>query len=296
MCLGACIPNALIPEVPAPVDVTDSPIQSPTVAPEPDAGRIFCVSDLHADHPANMEWCRGLRARGDYFRRDVLIVAGDVTSSHAILKETLEILVKTFATVFYTPGNHDLWVKGRLAGGVHVRPKPINSLERLEEVRSLCAQLGVLTRPAYACGAIICPISSWYHESWDTEPDIKGWKGIPPHNMVMSDYHACTWPPPLSNTNDSIAAHFDALNDADGAPLPKVIKALREAHPNAPLITCSHFVPHMELNPEKRFLFFPPLAKACGSSYLAKRIATLTPELHCFGHTVSCALSGRTRN
>ena len=188
------------------------------------------------------------------------------------------------AVVSRLGSNHDLWTKGRLTGGVHVRPKPIHSLERLEEIFGLCAQLGVLTRPAYACGAIVCPILSWYHESWDTEPDIKGWKGIPPHTLVMSDFHACTWPPHLSNQTDSIAAHFDALNDKS-APLAELVSALQADHPNAPLITCSHFVPHVELNPEKRFLFFPPLAKACGSSFLAKRIAALGPHVHCFGHT-----------
>lgn len=127
VCLGACVPNAMIPDVPPPLEVTDSLLQSPMIAPEPDAGRIFCVSDLHADHPANMDWCRGLRSRGDYFKRDVLIVAGDVTSSHAILTETLEILTATFAKVFYTPGcgapaRHPPGVRTRNMGpDVHAR-------------------------------------------------------------------------------------------------------------------------------------------------------------------------------
>ena len=40
-----------------------------------------------------------------------------------------------------------------------------------------------------------------------------------------------------------------------------------------------------QLNPEKRFLFFPNLSKAIGSQPLANRIHALQPNLHVFGHT-----------
>jgi hypothetical protein len=143
------------------------------------------------------------------------------------------------------------------------------------------------------------PILSWYHASWDTEPDVVGWDGIPPANLVMSDFHRCTWPAPLSTDDDSIAARLDAMNDEDTIRIPCLppargsqrgtmdarVAALRDAHPSAPLITASHFVPRVELCPEKRYLFYPPLAKACGSAYLARRIAALKPNVHCFGHT-----------
>ena len=90
-----------------------------------------------------------------------------------------------------------------------------------------------------------------------------GWEGIPPANLVMSDFHRCTWPAPLSTEDDSIARRFDAMNDErGGSQLEVKVAALRAAHPGVPLITASHFVPRTELCPEKRFLFFPPLAKA----------------------------------
>ena len=61
------------------------------------------------------------------------------------------------------------------------------------------------TRPAYAAGAVVAPILSFHHQSWDTEPDITGWRGIPSCERVMSDYRACAWPPPLSMLDDSVA-------------------------------------------------------------------------------------------
>lgn len=39
------------------------------------------------------------------------------------------------------------------------------------------------------------------------------------------------------------------------------------------------------LLPEKRYLFYPNLAKAAGSAPLAKRLRVLKPDVHIFGHT-----------
>mgnify|MGYP006144851261 CR=1 FL=1 len=150
---------------------------------------------------------------------------------------------------------------------------------------------GVATAPEYACGAIVAPIYSWYHAEWDKDPEIIGWEGIPAGDQCLMDFFVCEWPSPLSKRDDSLARHFDRMNDqpthcsVGASSLEERIHTLRDAHPGAPLITCSHFVPRTELNPEKRFLFFPSLAKACGSDYLARRIATLRPAVHVFGHT-----------
>ena len=41
------------------------------------------------------------------------------------------------------------------------------------------------------------------------------------------------------------------------------------------------------LLPEKRYLYYPNLAKAVGSDFLAARVAQLQPDLHLFGHVGS---------
>ena len=176
-----------------------------------------------------------------------------------------------------------MWVNGIRCNEDGV-PKDATSIERLHKIHRECASLGVLTAPAYASGTIIVPIASWYHETWDDEPDIQGWKGIPAHNLVMTDFYACAWPPSLSKEGDSIAKYFDRSNDQP-KPLLEVVEGLRAAHPHAPTISFSHFVPRKELSPEKRYLFFPPLSKASGSKHLERRVAALRSDVHVFGHT-----------
>ena len=101
------------------------------------------------------------------------------------------------------------------------------------------------------------------------------------------DYYRCKWPPHLSQRDDTVAAYMDGLNDTYSpvGALAEEIAALRAAHPNTPVISFSHFVPRLSLNPEKRFLFNPALAKACGSSWLRRRVDQLRPDMHIFGHT-----------
>jgi hypothetical protein len=53
----------------------------------------------------------------------------------------------------------------------------------------------------------------------------------------------------------------------------------------ATILSFSHFLPHQRLLPEKRFLSYPPLAKAVGSTYLGRRLERLQPSLHVFGHS-----------
>jgi hypothetical protein len=288
--LGACSPNAPIPTTSLPDDAVNSSV-SLGAAELPSPGRIFCISDLHTDYKANLDWCRSLCSKKAEYERDAVIVAGDVSCSHVLLEETLALLAGAFGHVFFTPGNHELWVRGvGLSGGLHVRTETIDSLQRLREVCELCARLGVHTAPAYAAGAIVAPLFGWYHSSFDTEPDVEGWEGIPPHDVVLSDFHRCSWPSELDVSRDdrAIARHLDSLNDQHPGgrrTLESAVEALRAQYPGAPLITCSHFVPRIELAPEKRYLFFPPLSKGIGSTFLASRIAALRPSVHVFGHT-----------
>ena len=203
------------------------------------------------------------------FRRDGLILAGDVSSRFSILRETLELCKRAFADVSFVPGNHDVWV---------TRGEPWqDSLSKLRAVDALCDELGVHRTPAIMGGCVVAPLCAWHHAAFDREPEVTGWAGLPPASQVISDFYLCKFPG-LSQTDDSVAEALDARNgDVEGA-----IAALRRAQPTLPLVTFSHFVPRPELVPEKRYLFVPALAKAVGSTFLERRVARLKPDVHVF--------------
>ena len=41
-------------------------------------------------------------------------------------------------------------------------------------MQGICDELGVHTAPWHVGGVWVVPIYSWYHQSWDTEPDVPG--------------------------------------------------------------------------------------------------------------------------
>ena len=43
---------------------------------------------------------------------DVLLLAGDISDDLDVIRHSLFTLRQTFQTVFYIPGNHELWVRG----------------------------------------------------------------------------------------------------------------------------------------------------------------------------------------
>ncbi|CAE8729482.1 unnamed protein product, partial [Polarella glacialis] len=92
-------------------------------------------------------------------------------------------------------------------------------------------------------------------------------------------------------TDDSVAKAVDRLNDELAEPLFSALAADRDRASSSPpalplrIVSFSHFVPRVDLTPEKRILFYPSLPKAIGSKVLARRVARLRPDLHVFGHT-----------
>jgi hypothetical protein len=127
---------------------------------------------------------------------------------------------------------------------------------------------------------------SWHHASFDTEPDLTV-IDVPPVHRVMTDFAACKWPAGVDDRSDDVARLLDAAN----GPLPAALAALarpsaleRASRPHR-VVSFSHFLPRPELCPEKRFLFFPNLPKAVGSTFLRARVDALAPDVHVFGHT-----------
>ncbi|XP_058097785.1 uncharacterized protein LOC131242868 isoform X2 [Magnolia sinica] len=246
---------------------------------EVDAGpRVFVLSDLHTDYAENMAWVKCLSTMR--YRRDVLLVAGDVAETYKNFVLTMSVLKDRFQSVFYVPGNHDLWC--RFEG-----EKYPDSIEKLNALLDACSRLGVETNPRIVDGLGIIPLFSWYHESFDKEKDINGFR-IPSLEMACKDFHACKWPLGLSSKDTSLAQYFDAMNEKNNDSVEEIVRISGQT------ITFSHFLPRPELCPEKRMLFYPNLPKIIGSDYLEARVRSIhekgssSSACHVFGHTHFC--------
>ena len=99
------------------------------------AGRLLAVSDLHVGYPENRAYADSL-APGD--PGDWLIVAGDVGETFADVGFVLASLASRFATVIWTPGNHELWT-------LPSDQVTLRGVARYEALLKVCRRFGVLT-------------------------------------------------------------------------------------------------------------------------------------------------------
>src|SRR5215203_1761144 len=97
--------------------------------------RLFATSDLHTDYKENLLLLEQLSDTA--YHDDALIVAGDISDRLEVIRETLSLLRSKFRHVLFTPGNHELWVRG----------EEFSSLEKLQRVINLCDELDVTTTP-----------------------------------------------------------------------------------------------------------------------------------------------------
>jgi 3',5'-cyclic AMP phosphodiesterase CpdA len=97
-------------------------------------GSLFAISDLHVSTPEN----RGiLDALCPPDPEDCLLVCGDVGDTLTEVEWALGRLTGRFATVIWTPGNHELW------SGPD--PEDLRGEPRYQHLVGLCRRLGVLT-------------------------------------------------------------------------------------------------------------------------------------------------------
>lgn len=214
--------------------------------------RIYAISDLHTDFRDNRAALERAGLAGH--RDDVLIVAGDIADSEAVVGDTLRWLVARFREVFFVPGNHELWVRG----------EERDSMQKFQAVLRLCDQVGVRTSPLRVAGTWVVPLFSWYDASFDVqgegeEAELEAW----------SDRYFCRWP----GGTDRVDEAFLAMNE-------------RHVHAyDGPVVTFSHFLPRPELLPPVRYLRFRGLPLVAGSTGIEAQIRRIQPRVHVYGHT-----------
>ncbi len=215
--------------------------------------RVFAVSDIHVDYEENMDWVLALD-RSEY-GEDILILAGDVTDKMWLLEQVFSSLVKNFQAVLFVPGNHELWVQDADFDC---------SLDKFEAIISLCATCGIETGPYTVGGISFVPLYSWYDFSF-AEPSRhlrRAWR----------DFRACSWPDQMKQSYQ-VSEYFLNLN------IPKLTIE------NRTVISFSHFLPRIDVMPERippeRRIVYPVL----GSEKLGKQVRQLNPDIHVYGHS-----------
>ncbi|MGC2374536.1 MAG: metallophosphoesterase [Solirubrobacteraceae bacterium] len=104
-------------------------------APGGARGTLFATGDLHVTHPENRKVVERLRPETD---GDWLIVCGDVSDTVEDVEWALGLLSRRFATVIWTPGNHELWTPPD-------DPVKLRGEQRYRHLVNLCRDVGVLT-------------------------------------------------------------------------------------------------------------------------------------------------------
>jgi len=214
--------------------------------------KVYVISDVHYDHPANEEWCGAIHATK--FLDDVLIVAGNVADSFRALTRALTTLRAKFRRVFYIPGNHEMWIP------TSESKKFPDSLCKLLAIMELCDDLDVDIFPAAVCKDVfVVPLLSWYNVHFDMKDPF-------PDPKSQADKYA-KWP-----------------MDAAGQVWRYMLR-LNQEHLCKPyhdtVITVSHFLPRHNL-PVWRDT---GVMKTCGCVELDDQVREARAKCHVYGHT-----------
>ncbi|EGG14988.1 hypothetical protein DFA_09808 [Cavenderia fasciculata] len=235
--------------------------------------KVYAVSDIHTDFPTNYEYMSTLPKQEE---GSVLIISGDISDQLSIIEKTLKMLKEKYTHIFYTFGNHELWI------GRDDNKKYNDSIEKWNALEQLCKQLGVYTTPTRLNNKLaIVPLVGWYHPSFDEQFELMSvsekeetYAGLA---KVWGDFKYCKW-----NFQSIDAAQF-FLNIND-----QRIKEFKETHKsNYPenVITFSHFVPRRELLPPREKLIRKHLPLVVGCLQLDDQLRSINSNTHIFGHT-----------
>lgn len=277
-------------------------LTSPAPSVEPRSWRVYAVSDLHADMPANMRW---LEALPSFPPRSALIVAGDVATANAVTRQALLLLKARFEEVIWCPGNHELWLPAA-PNDATLRGYPDDSLGKLMSLIDLCVECGVRVGPTTLPGTpgtargekknadvVVAPVLGWYDDAFGGRSRT-GY----PYTDLERDFDAgCKWPAcvgtpgrPRDSHAEGIARFFRDVNDAvwaDASIVPGGVlkkdddeKTNPGEHDAPTVVTFSHFVPLARV-----YLGTSRMSRVMGSERIGTQALELRATTHVFGHS-----------
>jgi len=213
--------------------------------------RLVALSDLHVAFPPNREIVSALRP-GD--AGDWLLLAGDVGELYDDIEWALRLLSERFATVVWTPGNHELWTRSK-------DPVAVRGEERYLALVELCRSLGILTPedpyPVWdgpGGPATIAPVFLLYDYTFRPDGALTKEQGLAlayETGIVCSD-EALLYPDPYPTREAWCWARIEATE-----------RRLAARDPALPVV----FVTHYPLVREPtRVLRYPVFAQWCGTT------------------------------
>jgi hypothetical protein len=314
-----------------PIHALTSQVTNLELPPHKSTVKAYCLSDLHADGPDDSDQWSWITQRclpphqNDVFH--ILIVPGDLANSMPALRRSFRFLASHWDAVCYCVGNHEAWVKEEESTGEDIddneeennnnnKNNDTNeeeeedttgydrtSVDQLVDVLTAAREEGVHVGPVcvpyhHQKHLWMVPLQSFYHSSWDTEPDLQDPALVAAEQRRSfrkrwNDFRNMKWPTRLTSEHEftrgsdgrggswALATAFGELNR-------NILNHFANQNKDSTsrtILSFSHYVPRIELSPEKRFLIDPGLARVIGSDRLEQDIRQLKPNLHMFGHT-----------
>jgi 3',5'-cyclic AMP phosphodiesterase CpdA len=213
--------------------------------------RLLALSDLHVAHPQNREIVAALRPGHD---GDWLLLAGDVGELYPDIEWALRTLADKFATVVWTPGNHELWTRRK-------DPVPLRGQERYLALVELCRGLGIHTPedpypiwPGPGGPATIAPVFVLYDYTFRPDGVLTKEQGLTMayEKGIVSRDEALLYPDPHASREEWCWARIEATE-----------RRLAARDPALPVVFVSHFPLVRE---PTRVLRYPLFAQWCGTT------------------------------
>ena len=213
--------------------------------------RLLALSDLHVAHPQNREVVTGMTPGND---DDWLLLAGDVGESYPDIEWALRTLADKYATVVWTPGNHELWTRRQ-------DPVDLRGEQRYLALVELCRKIGIRTPedpyPVWhgpGGPVTVAPVFLLYDYTFRPDGALTKEQGLKlayEKGIVCSD-EALLHPDPYHAIEEWCSARIQATQ-----------KKLADRDPALPVV----FVTHYPLVREPtRVLRYPVFAQWCGTT------------------------------
>lgn len=176
----------------------------------------------------------------------------------------------------------------------------------------ICSPVQIISR-THNTSVTICPLYSWYHTNFDTEPNlthplyVKYEETLKSQNASFDkqwmDFRQCKWSQNVLQNDftqeEMNESQFDSAKNLilstseDNTLIPKWFGKLNTPYlerrsqqlPDTSFVTSdvisfSHFLPREEVLVEKKFLLEPKLSKVSGSVLLEEQVRSLGSQLH----------------